>query len=378
MSGFNSGVHRYDFDTGAFLGLVGNVLNPLGMVHGPDGHLYVTEEATNKVLRFDGTTLAFLDEFVFDDPGTPEDENGPLRAPTGVLFGEDGHLYVASFNNDRILRFDGSSGAFLDTFVTGGLGNLNGPDAGMTFGPDGHLYVPSFFNHRVLKYDGSSGAFLGPFVPNGLGGLRNPRTVVFRSDGTALVTSEGSSQVLHYDAQGLFLGQFVNPEYDGVTGLAISPLDGNLYAASLGENSVRRFNGTSGNWEGLVVPMGGGGLDAPVFLAFHLDPYLRLGRISPGTTNAVNRVEVSGAAPGAVEVWLIGTSLGALQHPLCPHLSFGVDAPELRFERATDDGTSFLSGFVGDRVLGVTIGLQVFEPSTCRLSNLVLQAFEPG
>ena len=43
VAGFNSGVHRYDFATGAFLGMVGNVTDPLGIVHGPDGHVYVAE-----------------------------------------------------------------------------------------------------------------------------------------------------------------------------------------------------------------------------------------------------------------------------------------------------------------------------------------------
>ena len=41
--------------------------------------------------------------------------------------------------NDRILRFDGQSGEFRDTFVPAGSGGLNIP-VGLDFGPDGNLY----------------------------------------------------------------------------------------------------------------------------------------------------------------------------------------------------------------------------------------------
>ncbi len=42
-----------------------------------------------------------------------------------------------------MLRYDGSTGAFLDVFVPAGSGGLDGP-LNATFGPDGNLYVGSF------------------------------------------------------------------------------------------------------------------------------------------------------------------------------------------------------------------------------------------
>ena len=313
-----------------------------------------------------------------DDPGTPADENGPLDGPAGVLFGEDGDLYVGSFNTNQVLRYDGSTGAYLGVFVSGLSGGLFGPDAGMAWGPDGHLYVPSFFNHRVLKYDQKTGASLGTFIPSGLGGLNNPRTIVFRSDGTVLVSAQGTNQVLHYAADGSFLGPFLSPKFNNVTGLAVSPLDGNLYASNLNADNVRRFNGTNGTWMGAAVTSGAGGLNAPVFLAFHQNPYLRLSRFSPGTTNTLNQIEVTGASPFEVQVWLIGASLGSFQLPGCPHLFLGIQNPLLRFKLSNGTGTSSVSANVGDDLLGVTIALQVLELASCRVTNLVVQTFEQG
>jgi len=376
VSGFNSGVHRYDFETGAFLGTLGNVNDPLGIVTGPDGNIYVAEEATNKVLRFDGDTFALIDAFVEDDPMTAPDENGPLNGPASVLFGEDGNLYVSSFNNDRVLRYDGTTGAYIDQFVTANSGGLNGPDAGMAWGPDGHLYVPSFFTNRVLKYDGKTGASLGVFITFGAGGLNRPRAIVFRGDGTVLVSSENSNQILLYDAQGTFIRSFISPNYSTVTGLAIAPSDGNVYASSLNVGNVRRFNGTTGAWEGVAVNVGSGSLSLPVFLSFHPDPNLRLSRLSPGTTGTFNQIRVSGATPGAVQGWLISGDLGSVPVIQCPHLLVGVLNPTVLLRRANANGFSTLSATVGSELMGVTVALQVLEPVTCRGTNLVVHTFE--
>ena len=50
-----------------------------------------------------------------------------LDNPRGLKFGPDGNLYVASRGTDSILRFDGATGAFIDEFVASGSGGLNDP-----------------------------------------------------------------------------------------------------------------------------------------------------------------------------------------------------------------------------------------------------------
>lgn len=52
---------------------------------------------------------------------------GGLDQPSGLAFGPDGHLYVADYRNDLILRYDGNTGAFIDTYVSAGSGGLDQP-----------------------------------------------------------------------------------------------------------------------------------------------------------------------------------------------------------------------------------------------------------
>jgi len=92
-------------------------------------------------------------------------------------------VYVSSFDNDAVVRFNADTGAPLGVFVPSGSGGLNGP-TGLTFGPDGNLYVSSFaLNQSVLRYHGKTGQFLGVFVTQQSGGLLGPMDLAFGPDG---------------------------------------------------------------------------------------------------------------------------------------------------------------------------------------------------
>ena len=266
VSGFNSdALHVYVTATGAFERTVAPVPGAQSVVTGADGLLYVCAEKVDEILRIDPVTWTILGPFVGDDPLTPVDETGGLDGPTGALFGPDGNLYVASFNTDEVLRYDGSTGAFLDVFVAAGSGGLNGPDAGLAFGADGHLYVPSFFTNSVLRYDGTTGASLGAFATAAPGNLRQPRGLVFH-EGFCYVASSQNNRVLQYELDGTFVRNysFANQVY----GLAFHPQDEDLYLVSLGLTTVRRHDGASGVFQRTLFPAGSGGLVGAVYLHF--------------------------------------------------------------------------------------------------------------
>ncbi len=126
VSGPGNTVLEYD-TTGVFQGVFvspGNGLsNPHDGVFGPDGTFYLSAFGTNKVLAYNGATGAFIDVFVQDDPGTPAiDESGGLASAHGLLFGRDGDLYVTSFSSNQVLRYNGATGAFIDVFISAGNG----------------------------------------------------------------------------------------------------------------------------------------------------------------------------------------------------------------------------------------------------------------
>jgi glucose/arabinose dehydrogenase len=254
-------VLRYDGTTGAFLGLFAAGLpgdRPLGITLGPDGNIYVGMNNfdplfQSSIERFDGRTGTFLNTFA---------SGGGVSGPGNMVFGPDGNLYVPSFGglapNSKVIRYNGTTGAFIDDFVAVGSGGLSGAEA-LVFGPDGNLYVTSRVTNQVLRYSGSTGAFLGVFAT---GGNNGPIDLVFGPDGNLYVldSEAGIEQVLRFNgSSGAPLGVFVNSFSGGTDGssLVFGP-DGNLYVTTgfIG-NSVRRFDGLTGAPLNFVVSSGG-------------------------------------------------------------------------------------------------------------------------
>ena len=122
----------------------------------------MSSQVNSSVLRYDGTTGAFLDEFVASG-------SGGLFNPQQLQFGPDGNLYVASGNSNQLLRYDGATGAFIDVFAGT---NLNLP-ADFIVGSDELYYVTNFLTNEVTRYD-ASGAFVDVFINQFGNGLDGP------------------------------------------------------------------------------------------------------------------------------------------------------------------------------------------------------------
>ncbi|MBK6769164.1 MAG: DUF11 domain-containing protein [Ardenticatenales bacterium] len=239
-------VLRYNATTGAFVGVFvsagsGGLNGPQDLVFGPNGNLFVSSIFSNEVIEYNGITGAFIDEFVEDDPVTLViDEDGGLDGPHGLRFGTGGDLFVASINTDEVKRYNGTTGAYIGNFVTAGSGGLDVP-LGIVF-QGGDLYVSSFQTDQVKRYNGTTGAFISNFVAAGSGGLDEPAGIVFGGlDNNLYVTNQSNDRVLAYHGTtGAFIGTFAPTGSGGLDGprmLSFGP-DGRLYIGSRFNNQV--------------------------------------------------------------------------------------------------------------------------------------------
>jgi hypothetical protein len=198
--------------TGAFLGLLApsaglaSSFHPRGVVIGPDGLLYVSNDPVpggtgGHVLRFDPATRNFKDIFVSDAVCICD-----FNRPEGLVFDPDGNLYVTSFrasasDTDKILIFAGpysrKPGAFLAKIDLDQVGQDRAYAQALLFGPDGRLFVPittpaGAYAGQVRRYNVNDRDHIryDIFVPAGSGaswfyltfGHTDPATLNYMSD----------------------------------------------------------------------------------------------------------------------------------------------------------------------------------------------------
>ncbi len=165
FAGIPDNILRYNGMTGAFIDIFATeaTFNTPRHVEFANGILWASGEA-DRIWRFDATTGAFINKPLSDNP-------------RGLTLGPDGHMYVStSFSG--IFRHDSGTGLLIDTFIPGPL-PLGDND--LAFGPDGHLYVSG--GDRVRRFDGTTGAFIDNFVLASSGGLSDGRYFTFSSQG---------------------------------------------------------------------------------------------------------------------------------------------------------------------------------------------------
>lgn len=195
----------------------------------------VSDNFGNQVLRYsespDGT---FLGAFISNDPQS----NGGLDGAVGMLFNTNGEFLVASQNTNQVLRYNGTTGAFLGVFAST---DLNGPSH-LAFHPTtGNLLVSNFSGNTVTQFD-AAGNSLGSFT-SGDPGLQGVTSFTFDAAGNFFAGSFNSGQIFQYDNNGNFVSEFAT----GLMGASGLRFDGDdLWVASLltSEMSLLRPDGS--------------------------------------------------------------------------------------------------------------------------------------
>ena len=258
-SDFNDSVQMYDLSGNHVRAFVpgggGGLDSPQGICVGPDGNVYVSSAANDRVLRYNGLTGAPMGQF---------QTGGGLDQPWYLRFGPDGDLYVSSSLTSQVLCYDGTSGAFKRVAAQGG--GLARPD-GLSFDADGNLLVSDFalVTSRVRKYNPQTGQWLGDVVvdPN----LRGPLENRLSADGSTLfVSSFGTSEVRKYSMPGgAYLGNFASAPLNGSVGQVVMPNGAEVLVSSWNNSAIYRFGADSGAFLGTFTS--GGPLNHPNNLA---------------------------------------------------------------------------------------------------------------
>ncbi|MCL6273113.1 Ig-like domain-containing protein [Muricauda sp. 2012CJ35-5] len=192
ISNLNSGeITKYNASTGAPTGnFASGIGGPTRMKIGADNLLYVLQWAGNGfVLRYqlDGT---FVDEFT----------DVAISRSIGLAWDSSGNLYVSSFGDKTVRKFD-PEGNDLGLFISAGLA---GP-TDIWFDEKNNLFVNDWSGNKVVQFN-AAGEYVTDFVASG---LNQPEGVDFFPNGDILIGSGGTSEIKMYGANGVFIKDFV-------------------------------------------------------------------------------------------------------------------------------------------------------------------------
>lgn len=255
------------------------IQNPYAIAVAPDGSLFITDQATNRIRRVapNGiiSTVAGTGVAGFSGDGGPATA-AQLNSPFGLAVGPDGSLYILDSQNGRVRRV-GPDGIISTVAGIGYSGLPSSGDGGVAtaahlsspfsiaVGPDGSLYIaqvvactirrvaPSGIITTVAGMTGHCG-FNGDGGPATAALLWNPYAIAVGPDGTLYIADHTNERIRRIGPDGIittiagsgasgFSGDnwsATAAQFNYPTGVAIAP-DGNVYVSDYLNRRIRRI-----------------------------------------------------------------------------------------------------------------------------------------
>ncbi|MCA9397640.1 hypothetical protein KC573_02325 [candidate division WWE3 bacterium] len=185
----SSEIIQYDGETGTFIGVIADsgdgLGSPYGIAFNDSGVMFVTDRSSG-LFRIDSGVVTNLSAGSFS---------------IGNEFGPDGRWYVVNdaAGQQNIQVYNPTTGALIETFVANGAGGLGRP-GDIEFGSDGNLYVSDVTGDTILRYDGTTGAFIDTFIT--AVGVSQPLGIAFHPSTDELYVTYVSTGVVVYEAPG--------------------------------------------------------------------------------------------------------------------------------------------------------------------------------
>jgi sugar lactone lactonase YvrE len=208
--------------------------NPAGVAVDPTTYkVFVADSSNNRVLRFASLfalTNSASAEAVLGQPdfihNTVNTTQSGMNDPIGIFVDASGRLWVADFENQRVLRFDNAASKGNGANADGVLGQIDftsnhnhATQGGMNepysvfMDSGGRLWVADYANNRVLRFDNAASKANGANADGVLGqptftsntanttqsGMENPASVFVDSGGRLWVADMANYRVLRFD-----------------------------------------------------------------------------------------------------------------------------------------------------------------------------------
>jgi len=196
---------------------------------------------SGRITKYNSSTGEYIENFATG-----------ISGPTRMKIGKDSLLYVLQWDGSNLVKRYRLDGTFLDNFTSVGVPQSIGID----WDDDGNLYISSYYEANVRKFD-QNGNDLGFFITTNLLG---PTNIWFDNNGDLLVSDYDGTAVKRFDPDGNYLGDFI-------TGIHFSEgvdifQNGNILIGNGATSSVKMFD-SNGNYIKDFIPGGSGGLVTP-------------------------------------------------------------------------------------------------------------------
>lgn len=205
------------------------------------GLMYMTEQDGYKVLKINPDTGQYISTIGVHGTGA-----GQYQCPSGLTFDHLGNMFITDSCANKVMKY-GPDGTFLLEFGSSGTSTtqFNTPTS-IAADSLGYIYVADYSNNRIQKFD-SSGNFVLQFGSLGTnnGDFNLPGAVVVDSHDNIYVADTNNSRIEKFDSSGNYIAQFGSSgsgvaQFNGAYSLALDAND-DIYVGDYSNHAIKKL-----------------------------------------------------------------------------------------------------------------------------------------